>query len=246
MSSIAFTAADDRLPIYQRLRDTFAVHISRGDWRPGDAIPAEADLALRHGVALGTVRKAIEGLVQQGLVERRQGRGTFVRRADFGNALFRFFRHTDAGGRPIRPEGRVVDRRTGPAGAEAARGLGIDPGAEVLWLTRSRLVDGAPLVIEDIALPLPRFARIAALPVSAFGDLLYPLYEREAGQVVARAKEHIGFGRADATTAGALGIASGDPVVVIERVAFGYDGTPLEWRRSRGPADRFGYDIEIR
>ncbi len=246
MPPIAPSLADARLPIYQRLKEDFTRRVAAGEWRPGEAIPAEADLAARHGVALGTVRKAIDGLVQQGLVERQQGRGTFVRRAEFGSALFRFFRHTGTGGRPLHPEGRLLERRAGRAGAAAARGLTVHPGDRVLWLSRLRLVDGEPLIAEDIALPLPRFERIARLPPKAFGELLYPLYEREAGQVIARATEHIRFGRADGSAAGRLGVAAGAPVVIVERTAFGYDGTPLEWRRSRGPADRFSYDIEIR
>lgn len=236
---------DDRLPIYQRLRDEFAARIAAGEWRPGAAMPPEAELASRHGVALGTVRKAIEQLVHEGVVERRQGRGTFVRRADFGSALFRFFRHTGAGGRPIHPEGQLLERRAAAAG-EAAAALGIARTAKVLWLSRLRLAGGEPLLAEEIALPLPRFAPIAALPPEAFGDLLYPLYEREAGLVIARARERITFGQADAATARRLAIRAGDPVVVVDRVAYGYDGAALEWRRSRGPAARFAYEIEIR
>jgi GntR family transcriptional regulator len=238
-------ATDQRLPLYQRLKDAFAARIAQGEWRPGAAIPPEVDLAVEYRVALGTVRKAIDGLVQEGLIDRRQGRGTFVRKADFTNALFRFFRHTHDG-EPVRPIGQLLSRRVGKAGARAARALAVDAASEVLWLTRLRLVDDTPLVVDDIALPLPRFKALVDLGAEAFGDLLYPLYEREAGQVVARAREHIGFGRADATTAKRLGIVRDDPVVSIERLAFGYDGAPLEWRQSFGSAERFSYDIEIR
>lgn len=237
---------DQRLPIYQRLKDALAERIQDGAWKPGDAIPAESELASEFGVALGTMRKAIEGLVLQGLLERRQGRGTFVRRVDFGNTLFRFFRHTGKGGRPLVPTQRLVGRRTGHAGREVARALGLAAEDTVLWLRRLRLVDGDPLVIDEIALPLPRFAPLAELPAVAFDELLYPLYERVLGVTIARASDRISFGRASAMVARTLAIPAGDPVVVIERVAFARDGEPLEWRRSRGPAERFSYDVEIR
>ncbi|MFD2185019.1 GntR family transcriptional regulator [Rhodoplanes azumiensis] len=238
--------SDQRLPIYQRLKDALAERIQDGAWKPGEAIPAESDLASEFGVALGTMRKAIEGLVQQGLLERQQGRGTFVRRADLGNTLFRFFRHTGKGGRPVVPTQRLVGRRTAAAGREAARALGLTADDPVLWLKRLRLVDGAPLVVDEIALPLPRFQALATLAPEKFEGLLYPLYEREIGITVARATDRIAFGRATASVAKALGIAAGEPVVVIDRTAFGLDGVPLEWRRSHGPADRFSYDVEIR
>ena len=237
--------SDQRLPLYQRLKDAFAARIARGEWRPGEAIPPEADLAVEYGVALGTVRKAIDGLVQQGLIDRRQGRGTFVRRVDFTNSLFRFFRHTK-GGEPMRPTGRLLGRRVASAGKRAGQALAVAPDTEVLWMTRLRLADDKPLMVDDIALPLDRFQPLVALPVEAFSGLLYPLYEREAGQVIARAKEHLSLARADAATAKRLGIALGDPVVAIDRTAFGYDGTALEFRHSYASAERFSYDIEIR
>lgn len=242
----AAAGSDQRLPIYQRLKDALTERIQDGAWKPGEAIPAESELASEFGVALGTMRKAIEGLVQQGLLERRQGRGTFVRRADLGNTLFRFFRHTGRGGKALVPTQRLVGRRTGVAGREAASALGVSADDPVLWLKRLRLVDGEPLVIDEIALPLPRFAPLATLPAERFEALLYPLYERELGVTVARAADRIAFGRATAGVARALGIPAGDPVVVIDRTAFGLDGAPLEWRRSHGPADRFSYDVEIR
>ncbi len=86
------TEGDPRLPIYQRLRDEFARLIAAQAWRPGEAIPAELTLAADHQVAPGTVRRAIEALVADGLLVRQQGKGTFVRRADFTASLFRFFR----------------------------------------------------------------------------------------------------------------------------------------------------------
>ena len=197
----AIASADQRLPIYQRLKDAFAARIAQRQWRPGEAIPPESELAAEFGVALGTVRKAIDGLVQLGLIDRRQGRGTFVRRADFGNALIRFFRHTTKDGRPLQPQGRLLARRVAPAGGEPARALAIAPDADTLWLSRLRLIGDAPILVEDIALPLDRFRRLVDLPSEAFGDLLYPLYERECGEEIARAREHIAFARANATTA---------------------------------------------
>jgi GntR family transcriptional regulator len=89
---------DLRLPLYQRLRDEIAHKIARNVWRSGEPIPTEAELAATHRVAIGTVRKAIDALVADGLVERQQGRGTFVRRPRFDRSLFRFFRHLESDG----------------------------------------------------------------------------------------------------------------------------------------------------
>ena len=239
-------SVDTRLPLYQQLREGFVAAIAGGQWMPGDAIPAEDELAARHGVAVGTVRKAIEGLVGEGLLERRQGRGTFVRRADFGNALARFFRMTDGTGQPIRPRARILARAVEPADAETARHLGLGEGDPVIALRRLRLVDDMPILAEEIRLDLAAFGPIATLAPDAFGDLLYPLYEQTCGLVVASARETIRFQPLPAVMAEALGRLAGEGAAVIERVACGFDGHPLEFRRSFGPADRFSYSIDIR
>lgn len=239
-------AGDRRLPIYLRIQDALVAEIAQGAMKPGDALPSEDRLAKRFGVALGTVRKALDAMAADGKLDRRQGRGTFVRRADFGNALFRFFRHTDAQGGPLRPTARLIDRRDALADAALAARLGLRPGAPILALFRVRLVGEEPILAEEIALDAKRFAALRALPVAEFGDLLYPTYERVCGAVVARASEIIRFGQASARVAKALGIAKAAPVAAIERTAFAIDGMPLEFRRSYGPADRFAYTVEIK
>jgi GntR family transcriptional regulator len=237
---------DHRLPRYQQLRDSFAGAIARGEWTPGTAIPGEDDLAATHGVAVGTVRKALETLVAEGRLERRQGKGTYVRRPDFGNALARFFRVTDAMGELLRPESRVLARETRIATPEIAERLALAPGAAVLWLSRLRLVDDKPLLAEDIWLPHARFEPLATLPIDAFGPLLYPLYERLCGQVVASARETLRVGVASADIAARLDVAPGASVVAIDRVARGHDEAILEFRRSYGPSERFSYSVDIR
>lgn len=246
MAVAQLQSTDHRLPLYQRLRDVFRSEIARGTWTPDRPVPTEEDLAARFGVAVGTVRKAFEGLVASGDLERRPGRGTFVRRAEFRNALARFFRVTDTAGHPLQPSARILDRRDAAADGPIAERLGVPVRTRTLKLFRLRLVDGGPILAEEIALPYARFAALAALPTDEFGDLLYPLYERVCGHVIARAREQITFGAAPAHVAAALQIAPGSPVAIIERVACGYDGKPLEYRRSYGPAERFSYAIDIR
>lgn len=140
-----------------------------------------------------TARKAIEGLVAQDRLERHQGRGTFVRRADFGNILFRFFRHTRADGTPLRPTAKLLARRKSKADAATARRLALPAGTATIELFRLHLIEGAPMLAEEIALPHRRFAPLLDLAKDAFGDLLYPLYETACGQIVAQAREHLRF-----------------------------------------------------
>jgi GntR family transcriptional regulator len=236
---------DLRLPLYQRLRDEIAQQIARNVWRPGEAIPTEAELAASHGMAVGTVRKALDALVADGLIERRQGRGTFVRRPNFDGSLFRFFRYQGPDGAAIIPEGRISAREVLAAPPHVRSALRLGEEAEAIRLSRLRLIGGKPVLCEEIWLPSHRFGALLEAEPGEIGDLLYPAYERLCGEIVARAEETLTVGTAMADDARMLGLKDGDPVVVIDRLAFGYDNRPVEWRHSRGPTTDFRYKIEI-
>jgi GntR family transcriptional regulator len=132
------------------------------------------------------------------------------------------------------------------APSAVATALGLDKGERVIRILRQRLVDQQPLLVEEIWLPLARFAALLDIQPSDFGNLLYPMYEQHCGQIVASAKETLSVELVTAAHARLLEKAPGTPVILIERIAFAPDGTPIEWRRSRGPADQFTYHVEIR
>ncbi|AUT75214.1 MULTISPECIES: GntR family transcriptional regulator [Paraburkholderia] len=238
--------ADDRLPRYQRLRDEMVALVAARHWRPGEAIPTEQALAKSYDVAVGTVRKAVDLLVAEGLLERFQGRGTFVRRASFDSSLFRFFRFQTRQGERRIPESRILRREVVEAPSAVAATLQIPNGAKVIQMSRLRLIDGVPMLAEEIWLPFDRFAAFAQLELTEIGDLLYPVYEAQCNQVIASATETLTVEAIGPLHARLLRIEPGTPAVVIERLAYGYDRQPLEWRRSRGPASEFIYQAEIR
>lgn len=237
---------DERLPLYQRLRDELSERIANQQWRPGEAIPTEAELVKQFSASIGTVRKAIDMLVAEGALERFQGRGTFVRRARFDSSLFRFFRFQKESGERQVPEGRILRREVMEAPSAVASALRLSPGAEVIHMTRLRLLNGRPLLAESIWLPKEKFSALMDIDTAEFGDLLYPLYEERCGQVIASAEEDLTAEAVDEVHARLLQLQPGAPVIVVERVALGYDRQPLEWRRSRGSAEQFRYHVEIR
>lgn len=231
-------------PLYQQVHDHLLARIVAGEWPPGDYLPSEQRLAAEFGVALGTVRRALDELVQAGVVERRQGRGTAVLRHSSDRARFRFFRLvTPEGSRPV-PTGRVLAARARPARAEEARALGLGAGAAVLALARERRVGGRAVVHETIALPLPRFARLALAVGEELAEELYVLYQRDCGVTVARAEDRIAAEAAPVAAARCLGIVPGTPILRIARIAFGLDGTAVEYRISRTAALQYAVAIE--
>ena len=245
-SQSADRKTDDRLPRYHRLRDALAQQIAQKRWRPEEAIPTEAELAEEHGVSIGTVRKAIDSLVADRLLERCQGKGTFVRRAQFNASLFRFFRFSRDNSEYRVPTSRILRREVSGPPPAVASALRLPSNAEAIHLSRLRSIDSQPLLIESIWLPKHRFEPLLKIDPREFGDLLYPLYEQYCGVVVASAEETLTAEIASARHARALGLELGAPLIVIDRLALAYDHEPLEWRRSRGPADKFRYQVEIR
>ncbi len=237
---------DHRLPRYHRVRAALSAEIAARRWKPEEAIPSEAEIGEAHQVSIGTVRKAIDSLVADGVLERFQGKGTFVRRPDFQSSFFRFFRFTGAKGLARVPVSRILKREVTATTVVVAEALQVELGAPAIRFSRLRLIDDRPLVLEDIWLPHDRFKALLAIDTREFGDLLYPLYEQYCGVMVASAQETLSAEAVSAKNARLLELEAGEPVIVIERVALSADRQPLEWRQSRGPASEFRYQVEIR
>ncbi|CAD0263284.1 GntR family transcriptional regulator [Pseudomonas veronii] len=239
-------SSDVRLPLYQRLRDHLAEQIANNRWRPGEAIPTEAALSAEYQLSTGTVRKAVDALVSEGILERQQGRGTFIRRPQFQSSLFRFFRFQTAAGERRVPESRILSIEPVAAPSAVAQALGLPLDAPVIRIVRVRLLDVQPVLAEEIWLPRNRFQPLLEIDLSSKGPLLYPIYEEVCGQVVASAEETLTAESVNDVHARLLQVPVNSPVVVIERLARDYAGTPLEWRRSRGHAEHFRYRVDIR
>ena len=238
--------SDARLPLYQRLRDQLAEQIAKNRWRPGEAIPTEAALSTEYELSVGTVRKAIDALVSEGVLERQQGRGTFIRRPQFQSSLFRFFRFQSPSGERQVPQSRILSIEPVAAPSVVAQALGLPVDAPVIRIVRLRLLQVQPVLAEEIWLPRSRFQPLLETDISLKGPLLYPIYEELCGQVVASAEETLTAESVNDVHARLLQVPINSPVVVIERLARDYSGVPLEWRRSRGHAEHFRYSVDIR
>lgn len=228
---------------YGALAAALRARIVAGEWPPGSAIPAEQTLANEHGVALGTMRRALDLLAQQGLLERIQGRGTFVRAGLSGATMMRFFRFGGHAGKV--PASRILARQSVPASAEVARSLGIGKGEVVLRLRRLRSIDATPCLLEDLWLPLPTFDALAGGDSAEWSDLLYPLFAERCGVHVHRAVDEIRFDALGAADARLLGLQAGHPCALVTRHAHDLAGRCIERRISRGDAHAFQYTVSI-
>lgn len=237
MQSLSIMSAVPDAPLYSPLYRQIAERLTRsldsGEWKPGEAIPSELDLAARFKVSQGTVRKAIDDLAAAHLLVRRQGKGTYVASHAEERTQFRFLRlapdvDDGAGERLSR---RFLDCKRQRPSAEVAKALDIPASQAVLEVRRLLYFRGAPVVLDDLWLPLALFKGLTWQRLSEYQGPLYGLFETEFGVRMIRAEEQIRALAADAQAAELLQVAPGAPLSSVSRVAFTYGDRPVELRR---------------
>ena len=225
------TAAPGR-PLYEELRTHLTEAIARGDWKPGEPIPAEGALARSFGVAIGTVRKAVDALVAGQVLVRRQGKGTFVTEHDGSRLLFHFFHIVGRDGTKAYPDVRTLAFRRDRADGATARALGIAPLEKVVRIRNLLLLRGEPVIVDDITLPGPLFPGITERAFVARENTIYHLYQSRYGINVLRADERIAATVASAESGAHLGVAAGTALLEIRRIALSFRDRPVELRLS--------------
>ena len=200
-------------PLYEQVRASLIEAISTGRWRPGEAIPSEAELARTHGVAIGTLRKAVDTLVAEQALVRRQGKGTFVVGHDSPRLQFHFFHIASREGARETPEVRTVAYRRDRASADEAESLAIPRLDKVIRIRNVLALQGRPALVDDITLPAALFPGLTEKAFASRGNTIYHLYQSRYGINVLRIDERLRAVPAPADVAALLALAPGDPVL---------------------------------
>ena len=231
-------------PLYQQIKGLILQSLQSGEWKPGEAIPSEIELAGRYRVSQGTVRKAIDELAADNLLVRRQGKGTFVATHAEHHVQYRFLKLVPDNG-DTTSEGpaqrRIVDCKRLRASADIARALALRSGDTVLQLRRVLSFAGVPTILEDIWLPAAPFKGLTAERLADYQGTMYALFETEFGVRMVRAEEKIRAVLPDEVQQGLLHVTSGSPLLSVERVAYTYNDTPMELRRGIYRTDSHHY-----
>jgi GntR family transcriptional regulator len=228
-----------------QIKELFVANLRDGRWSPGDLIPSEIQLAQELGVSQGTVRKAITELVENNVLVRKQGRGTFVANHDSQRALFHFFHVVDNKGLKVLPDSTTLSCRRKRATKLESSKLNLAPGTSVIGIERIRTFDGRPTMLETITLPSELFAELGKVGACDLPNMLYELYEKKFGVTVHSAEEQLRAVAASARDAALLDLPKGTPLLEIERVALTLDKTPIELRISHCITDNHHYQNTI-
>jgi GntR family transcriptional regulator len=235
-------------PLYQQIKGLILRSLQVGEWKPGEAIPSEMDLATRFRVSQGTVRKAVDELAAENLLLRRQGKGTFVATHAEQQVQYRFLKliPDDGDSRSEGPAQRdIIDCKRLRASADVARALALRTGDAVLQVRRVLSFAGRPTILEDLWLPGGPFKGLTAERLSQYRGPMYALFETEFGVRMVRAEEKIRAVLPDSEQSLLLKVEQNTPLLSVERIAFTYNDTPMEMRRGLYLTDTHYYRNEL-
>ncbi len=228
-------------PLYQQIKGLLLQSLDQGEWKPGEVIPSEFELAARFNVSQGTVRKAIDELAADNLLIRRQGKGTFVATHNEAKVRFRFLRLAPDDGHASVTSSQLIDCRRVKAPADVARALDLSGADAVVNVRRLLSFDNEPTILDDIWLPGAVFKGLTTEALTRYRGPLYAFFESEYGVSMVRADEKIKAVAASATQAGFLKVAPETPLLQVERISFTYGDRPMELRRGLYRTNRFHY-----
>lgn len=212
-------------PLYVQLMEELETSIRNGVYKPGDKIMTEAEMAKEYGVSLITVRKAVGSLMEKGLVVRKQGKGTFVTKPKYSRNMKKLQSFTEMCEQMgMKPGAQVLENRLIMADKKVADRLGIEPGSNVVYISRLRLADGEPVQVEKSYFPL-KYAFL--LEEDLNNGSMFECLKEKAGAKVASSEKMIELCRATAEEAALMDVKKGDYLLFVKSTAYDENGEPM-------------------
>ena len=232
-------------PLYEEVKKKITESLIQGEWKPGEAIPSEVELACKYNVSQGTVRKAIDELSAESILIRRQGKGTYVATHNEENIQLRFLRLTSNLGLKEKLDNQLVSFSKEKATNKLAKILSINPASTILSLKRILTFNEKPLILDVIKIPAQSFRGLTAEMVVQKKGSMYRMYETDFGVRMLRADEKIKAISANFDSASLLNVKENSPLLSVERLSYTYDNKPLEWRLGLCITDNHYYRSEL-
>jgi GntR family transcriptional regulator len=217
--------------LYESVRARVIDRLQSGAWSPGGRIPTEAQLAGEFGVGIGTIRRAVEALVAEGVLIRRARLGTTVAKLSDDHRYDLYFSFVDAAGKPIKPTAQMLSFKREAASAEVIAALRVKRGTRVARIDNLRLVEGVPIMLDRIWVSLEYFVGLTPEQFTARIGSIYGFYQEKFGVSIVRVLEDLSASAADAPLADVLDVTVGDALLCVQRTAYTYNDMPIEFRR---------------
>ncbi len=232
------------VPQYVRIREDLRRAIDNGTYKVGDAIPSEPALAEEYDVSRMTARQAVTELVDEGLLVRRPGLGTFVQHPRYvrrSSRLTSFYEEAVDTGRA--PYSRVLGLECIPATGAVATALDLEEGDLVIRSQRLRFMDGVPTAIHDAYMPYELYPGLLDRTDLAH-ESLYAIYESQ-GYRITKGRDRISARMPTDEQRELLQMEPNQPLIVVERITYAQDDIIVEFVKSFVRADRYVYEVEV-
>ncbi len=231
------------IAIYVQIREALRAEITGGILKRGEQLPSENELASKFNVSRMTIRESIEDLVDEGLLYRRHGVGTFVAYPHLTRdhtRLTSFFDKAEEEGIKVRAS--VLRLEVVPANPHVAKALDIPAGSEVIRVKTLRYADNVPITVHDAYVPHKLFASIVNENFEV--QHLWTLFER-CGYKVKRAVQRLEAREAGKEVARLLKLKEGAPILFKERTVYATDGTPVEFTYCYNRGDIYSLTVAL-
>ncbi|MCL5265407.1 MAG: GntR family transcriptional regulator [Chloroflexi bacterium] len=235
----------DPTPLYHQIKEIIRSQIKSGELRPGDQLPTESQLVKEYGVSLITVRHALKDLVNEGLLYRRRGKGTYLAtRSDEQSFVRLRCLVEDVANKGVSLSSRTLAVQTEPADADVAARLAMPVGAEIVCISRLRCVNAEPISVDVAFFPPAIGHWVATRNLDA--QTIARALEDDFHLPVEEADYTVQACRADQTLSELLLVALDEPILLVERLSRGADGKPIDLQRRYYRSDRFKYELTVK
>src|SRR5512141_1935226 len=231
------------VPVYVQIRESLRSEITRGALKRGEQLPSENDLAARYNVSRMTIRESIEDLVDEGLLYRRHGVGTFVAYPHLQRdhtRLTNFFDKAENEGLEV--QAKLLKLEVIPAKPRVAEALDIPTGSHVIRVKTLRYANNVPITVHDAYMPHKLFPNLVNENLEV--QHLWILFEK-AGFRVKRAVQRLEAREASKEVANLMKIKEGAPVLFKERTVYADDGTPVEFTYCYNRGDIYSLTVAL-
>ncbi len=233
------------VPLYVKIREALRKDINKGVVKRGEKLPSEDELAIRYGVSRMTLRQGINDLIDEGLLYRRHGVGTFVAHLHLErdhSRLTNFFENSKMDG--IQVSERLLMLEVLPAKLQVAKALNLVEGEEVICIKTLRYTENVPVTIHEAFIPHKLFSQLLEADLLVETKDLWAFYER-CGYRVKRAIQKLEARHADEEMASLLMVEEGSPILYKERTLFSDDGTPVEFLYCYNRGDMYSLTVTL-
>ncbi len=238
MSSLPFS------PLYRWLAETLRQDIAQGVYQPGDVLPTEHELMQRYNLSSTTVRRAVHDLAREGLIYRKAGKGTFVKRNKVEEQLLRLTSFAEEmQSRQIVPRFQLVHARVVQPPSEIAASFHIAPEAPLYLIERVQYANEEPIALAQGYWRCDLGQEIARQDLNLIS--LYDVVEQVLHIPLTEADESISAAVADAYIARLLETRRNAPLLVRRRLTFTTEMQPIEFTTTFYRADRYEYKIRL-